>query len=256
MERGGNKNEQMGNIWDVVVYLARALTDARDQLVGLINFPGNSVGSDRKVNRFKLRHVNGIPQQHGKGNWQRDNGFQDVRVSNALARCRGGGPNWRPMECDIPASNKVKNIHRQHARGHVAFGVHSEFKPQPPNHKPVNRCISKGPSTGSKCKRGGRKKGVEIGVFLDPKTNCLQINTTKGEGNPVNIKFIPNNPCQPCPPPCTKDPFCTGPPSPDSKRHCIGTQYAELLREEAFSLRERRLAEDLKEDSRPKWTRC
>lgn len=253
MKRGGNRNEQLGNIWDVVSNLAQALTDARDQLIGLINFPGTTVASDRNVHRF--RNASGFPHQHGKENVDHNNGFEDFHVSNALARYRGGG---YTKKFGVPSSKKIKSIHRQHARGHVAFGAHSEFKPQPPCHrKPVNTGTSMGSSMGSRCKRVGGKKGVQIGLFLDPKSNCLQINTKKGMGNPVNINFLPN---QPSPSPdqytCKKDPNCR-PSSPDTKRHCIGTQYAALLKEEAFRIRERRLAEDQKApNSKPKWTRC
>lgn len=41
----------------------------------------------------------------------------------------------------------------------------------------------------------------------------------------------------------------------DPKRHCIGTQYAALLRQEAQQLRQRRLAEERSGRLRPKWQR-
>jgi len=251
MRRGSHRNEQLGNIWDVVSNLALALTDARDQLIDLINFP--SIGSDRNVNRFTI--ANGFPHQNGKENINHSNkGLEDVHVGNALARTRGGGPSAKKFS--VPGSNQVRSIHRQHARGHVAFGAHSEFKPQPPcNCRPINKGTGMGSSMGSRRKQGSGKKGVQIGLFLDPKSNCLQIDTKKGMGNPVNINFLPNEP-NPDQNTCKEDPACR-PSSSDKKRHCIGTQYAALLKEEAFRIRDLRLAEDQKAaNSRPKWTRC
>lgn len=217
--------------------MARALTDARNQLIGLVTFP-----SARRLNR-------GIPQ-HEKQIVSHNHGFEQ---SNALARYQGGGP-YRKKNYPIPDSKNVKSIHRQHARGHVSFGAHSEFKPQPPCRKPL-KGTSVSSSSGSRGKRG--KKGVQIGLYLDPKSQCLQIHTKKGADHPVNISFLPDQP------PagkyqytCKKDPGCR-PSSPDSKRHCIGTHYAALLKEEATRIRERRWAEEQKTpNSKPKWTRC
>lgn len=235
MKRRSNKNEQLGNIWDVVSSLAQALTDARDQLVGLINYPGTK-GTRSAGNDTGFRH------SHGKENiyYGNDNGTFH-HDGNTLARYRGGGY--------IPMAKEGRSIHRQHARGHVAFGAHSEFKPQPP-------CKPCKPERGGSCPRGKPgKKGMQFGIYLDPKSNTMQISTKKGGGNPVKINFGGGGQSPEPQYACNKNANCR-PSSPDSKRHCIGTQYAALLKEEAFRIRERRLAEEKDPNAKPKWTRC
>lgn len=206
MMQGMKKRGKPANIWDVVTSLAQALTDARDQLVGLINFDGTATG-------------NQIRRCHGQEN-----------TDNALAmRLRGGGPAHH-----VPSNQRVRSVHRQHARGHVAFGNHSEFKSEPPG-KPETMALN------WSCRRGsGKGRGIQM--YLD--ANSLKIKRNKGGcESPVSI-FIPKSPE-------------SRPRSPyECKRHCIGTQYAALLREEACRARERRLEKTCERmNCKPRWSR-
>ena len=225
MKLRNSQNEQLGNIWDVVSNLAKALTDARDQLVGLIN--SSATGVTRSAGSDK-----GLQRNYGKENtYHSDDNGND---HHELARYRGGGY--------IPRRREPRSIHRAHVRGHVAFGIHSEFKPMPPSKcKPKRRSSSRG--------KGG-KKGTQFGLFLDSKSNSVQVKTRKGCKSPVCINLD-----YPDPGLSNKGSNCR-PSSPDSKRHCIGTQYAALLKEEASRIRERRLSEEKDPRTKTKWTRC
>ena len=244
MKRGGDENQRLGNIWDVVSTLAHALTDARDQLVGLINHTGtrgkrfagsdkgfrNAIGFRHSFGKENIYHSNG---DFGSGPYEYGGGY--------TPRYRGGGY--------IPSGKQLQSVHRQHARGHVAFGQHSEFKPQLPR----KTCKPKPPRSGGSGSGKSGKKAVQFGLYLDPKSNCLQIQTKKGGNNPLRIEF--GGQSQGPQYACNKDTNCR-PSSPDSKRHCIGTQYAALLKEEAIRIRERRLAEEKDANLKPKWRRC
>lgn len=218
------KRGKVPDVWDVVSSLAQALTDARDQLVGLINSPG----------------------LYNKNNMNRR-----CHNNEALAmRLRGGGSCGKPH---VPNNQKVRSVHRQHTRGHVAFGNHSEFKPEPPSNKPETMALNWSCSRpGSGNKAGSR--GVQL--YLDANSNSLQINSNKrGCESPVSI-FIPkSSPCSPEYIQCGKE--CRPREPYDCKRHCIGTQYAALLREEACRARERRLAKNCERMcGKPRWARC
>lgn len=154
MRRGGDGNQRLRNLWDVVSNLARALTDARDQLIGLVTFP-----SARRLNR-------GIPQHEKQIVSHVNHGFEQ---SDALVRYQGGGPSYR-KKFPIPGSKHVKSIHRQHARGHVAFGAHSEFKPRPPCTKPP-KGTSVSSSSGS---RGKKKKECRLGSTWIPSPSACR----------------------------------------------------------------------------------
>lgn len=227
--RNDNKDQQLGNIWDVVSSLAHALTDARNQLVGLIHY-------QRKQNSNAFRQSRGRESGISRGSEVRE---CIPRTTNNISRFRGGG-NCGPYYRSLTSSNrKAIKQHRQNEPNHVTFENQSKFQPLMPSQgKP------------------GDKKEIQAGLNANPTPNGLRINNSCNKGgNPVSINLHP----KPCPSPpqiiCSKDVNCR-PPSPDRKRHCIGTQYAALLREEAFRIRERRLAEECVSSSKPKWTRC
>jgi len=210
--QGMKKRGKPANIWDVVSSLAQALTDARDQLVGLIN-------SDRNSKRHKNTRFN-----------------RKQNTTNALAmRLRGGETSHY-----VPSNQKVRSVHRQHVRGPVAFGNHSDFKPAPPG-KPETMALN------WSCRPGSGKGGAQ--TYLD--ANSLKMNKKKGRPeSPVSI-IIPKSPESAY----QKESRCRSP--YDCKRHCIGTQYAELLREEACRARERRLAKTCERmHGKPRWARC
>lgn len=217
---GQGAGKQMGNIWEVVSTLAQALTSARDQLVGLMptlqNYGGNGGISMRPPSRRYL------PK----------------------------------------AGARVHNIHRNHAHGHVAFGSNSEYCQQqnvspPPRYRPVTMAsqrLCQHPLHFKQCVSPSRcspKRRVQFGVHISSinNNNCRK-------GAPLSICFAPTAPVT-----STRtygsgrsprSGYLTGC-NPDSKRHCIGTQYAALLEEEAYHLRERRLAECIVK--RPAWNR-
>ena len=144
-------------------------------------------------------------------------------------RCRGGGGCCGNY---VPSNKNVRSVHRQHARGHVAFGNHSEFKPEPPSKpgKPVTMA-----------RNYSRPRGRSFGK----------------PGGGVSISFLPQGSRYSC----KKDSNCRSPcPSSNSyecKRHCIGNQYVALLREEACKVRERRLEKMCDNyNSKLKWARC
>lgn len=230
--RNGNPGgkAQLGSIWEVVSTLAQALTDARDQLVGLMS----------------LNQGNGGANGGGGGGG-------------------GGGGNGYVRSYSPTAGAGVRNLHRNHAHGHVAFGNHSEFRQQmarsrgPRAHamssKEAGRCQHPLHCNPRPARRSPpKKRGMQFGVHLGG-DNVVHIDSRKagGGGMPVNISFSGTG--------CNKNKSaCAGggnsrSSSPESKRHCIGTQYAALLKEEAYQLRERRLAEGNKE-KKPKWARC
>lgn len=238
------KRGKAAYIWDVVSSLAQALTDARDQLVGLINFDGSAKG------------YNNNRRCHGKENVHRSNIGDVLQTDNALAmRLRGGGICG---EYRVPNNQKVRSIRREHARGHVAFGNHSEFKPESPCKpgKPETMALNFCPSRAGS--RPGSGKGRGVHLYLDARSNCLQINSNRGGcDTPVSI-FTSLSPCPPeytCKSPCGRESRPRS--SYDCKRHCIGTQYAALLREEASRARERRLAKKCERtNAKSRWARC
>lgn len=202
------------NIWDVVSSLAQALTEARDQLVGLINSKEKGHKGCRK----------------GKEN------------IDTVMRARGGGFS-KPY---VPNNQQVRSVHRQHARGHVAFGVHSEFKPEPPRN-----CKQETMAMNWSCGRqaGNNNNNNRVQLYLNPNSNSVQINNNNNNNrggceSPVSIVFPKS--CSPPP----REPY-------DCKRHCIGTQYAALLREEACRARTRRLEKSCDRlHGKPRWARC
>uniref|UniRef100_A0A7I3ZCC3 Uncharacterized protein n=2 Tax=Physcomitrium patens TaxID=3218 RepID=A0A7I3ZCC3_PHYPA len=227
--RNDNKDQQLGNMWDVVASLAHALTDARNQLVGLIHY-------QRKKNSNAFRQVHGKESGISRSSEVRE---CIPRTTNSILRFRGGG-NCGPYYQSFTSSNRrAIEQHCQNEPNHVTFENESKFKALMPSQgKP------------------GANKEIQAGLNANPTLNCLRINNSSNKGgNPVSINLHP----KPCPSPpqlvCFKDVNCR-PPSPDRKRHCKGTQYAALLREEAFRIRERRLAEEYVPSSKPKWTRC
>lgn len=214
MKRGNSNPCEVGNIWDVVTSLAQALSDARDQLVGLINYD-NAQG-----------------RGHEMENPQRSVGERIIHCNDdAVAmRCRGGSGCCRSY---VPSNKKVPSVHRQHARGHVAFGNHSEFKPEPPSKpcKPVTMALKYSPPRG----RCGGKPGGGVSISFLPKSPCPPQYTCKTD----------NNCSFPCPTPY------------ECKRHCIGNQYVAVLREEACRIRERRLEKQCENsNAKPRWARC
>jgi hypothetical protein len=216
MNRGNCSTNEAGKIWDVVASLAHALSDARDQLVGLIKHDGN--GNAREFQRGY-----GMENTHRSS----DEGI-DHHTDDAVAmRCRGGGGCCGNY---VPGNKKVRSVHRQRARGHVAFCNHSEFRPEPPSKpcKPVTMAAN----------------------YSSPRRS-------RGGGG-VTISFLPKSPCQPQYT-CKKDSNCRSPcPSPhyECRRHCIGNQYVAVLREEACRIRERRLEKQCESSrAKPRWAR-
>lgn len=227
---GPGAGRQTGNIWEVVSTLAQALTSARDQLVGLM--PAH--------------------QSYGR---------------NCGLSTRPPSRRYLPK-----AGARVPNIHRNHAHGHVAFGSNSEYCQQPnvspPRYRPVTMAsqrLCQHPLHFKQCVSPSRcspKRRVQFGVHVDP-NNAVHINSTNNnscrKGAPLSICFAPTPPGTstrtygPGPGPGPRSGYLTGC-NPDSKRHCIGTQYAALLEEEAYHLRERRLAEEYNV-KRPAWNR-
>lgn len=234
----GMKRGKEANIWDVVSSLARALANARDQLVGLINFDGSGKGCDRC---------------RGKENVPRSN-IGDVNNELAM-RLRGGAIRGKQH---VPDSRKAHSVHRQHARGHFTFGNHSEFKPEPPSKSGKHETMAANICAARAGSRPGSGKGRGVQLYLDPKSNSLQINSNRGGcKSPVSI-FVPKSPCPreySCKSPCGMESRACSPYV--SKRHCIGTQFAALLREEACQARERRLTKKCERmNAKPRWACC
>lgn len=215
---------QLGSVWEVVSTLAQALTDARDQLVGLMSL-----------------------QQGGGG---------------------GGGNRSSPVRNYSPSAGAaVRNLHRQHAQSHVAFGLRTEnrqygasgrggrggpgasgsghaqcnhplHRMSPPRRNPTPARVSP------------KRRQMQMGIHMNGGGNVMHVDSMKGRGSgpPLNICLSNGGGGLKSKPASRSN-------SPETKRHCIGTQYAALLKEEAYQLRERRLAEESK-CNRPKWSRC
>lgn len=159
----------------------------------------------------------------------------------------------------------MRNVHRGHAHGHVAFGLNSEF----PLHsatpmrvrraRPMRaqRAVHVSPSP-RRCthplhgmgaatrsltpRRGAQAKWPSSQVADCRKSHwdelsrrdraCVNISSGKGQSKSGSVG--------------------------EQRRHgdCIGTRFISLLKQEAHQIRERRLAEESLRDRRPSWTRC
>ncbi|KAL3699230.1 hypothetical protein R1sor_017252 [Riccia sorocarpa] len=250
---------KMEPIWDIVSGLAKALSEARDQIATLMK-----------------------QQQNGEGSFSNSD--------------RTSSPSYRAHSANRYAHNRCpptprdrspqpnRNIHRSHAHGYCAFGRNTASKElmhhnaggvrysspkytdmfQPSG---INSSKGSGPGREDEQKgRGGAAYGIKLrgdagncGINVVPGSKsytCRQVKGKKGihlsaqmrdchlkldsEGNkfdaenPVKIRITA--PTKVRPPPTSRKP------SPDVKRYCVGTQYANLLKEEAYHLREQRTA--------------
>ncbi|KAL2636429.1 hypothetical protein R1flu_007908 [Riccia fluitans] len=243
---------KMEPIWDIVSGLAKALTEARDQIATLM-----------------------MKQQQ--------NGDESISASD-----RASYPSSRAHSANQCAHNRCpptprvrspqinRNVHRSHAHGFCAFGRNSEFKEKMHHNaggvrysspkytdtfQPSGINSSKGEQKGrgtaygiklrgdagncginvvpgSKsytCKQVKGKKGIHLSAQMRDCHLKLDSESDKFDAeNPVKIRITA--PTKVRPPPTSRKL------SPDVKRYCVGTQYANLLKEEAYHLREQRSA--------------
>lgn len=235
--RGATGEE--GNIWEVVSALANALQDARNQLVNLMNASQPA----------PMRLYGGQTTSSYESCESR---FRDF-------------PHVSPGRMHSPA----RNVHRGHAHGHVAFGLNSEFPlPKTPSRgrPPRQTNVQMGAqqvARGSGSRPTGRRcthplHGMRAAASLTPRrvqappkppprsSQCDKL--SRRDRAVVNISSGTTDvKPQPEPQAGAKD---------DHGRHdrCIGAQFVSLLKEEAHQLRERRLAESLKQ-KRPSWSK-
>ena len=220
---------RMGSVWEVVSALASALTDARDQLVTLMH---NSTAP--RMTGGCSRHTT------------------PARSNSAYP----GAGTW------------IRNVHRGHAHGHVAFGCSSEYRLHPtpvrvrqprPIFRPRSpkvRATSQESRRRSpnRCKHPLHKMHVSPPRIPSPRPvhlgagrprsrprskQCSRPSSRCGGSSPRQDRGDGTRRSQGSPASCNRKS-----PSPDAERCCIGSQYAQLLREEAFQLRERRIAEE------------
>lgn len=174
--------------------------------------------------------------------------------NNALPMryCGGGGGSGSGDGSggSVLREQTLGNVHREHARGHLAFGVHSEFKPVPPKY--YVKQPTKVPSNCSDLTRSNPyagKRGPHLGIDVDAKPNSLKINMKEGRSDLMSIKFLPR----------AKSPRSSsktwGQPFPSSRRHCEGDQYAATLKQEAMEIRQQRRAEEGRDPSSRAQTR-
>lgn len=242
----GSKGET-ANIWEVVSALANALQDARNQLVNLMN---TSRGSPMRL--------------HGG----RTNSYEtcESRLS-CTPRAVSLGRTYSPYA-------GVRNVHRGHAHGHVAFGSNSEFPlhatPSRARPRPVYvqmsarqlaaREAASPAAAGRRCTHPLHGMGAAA-RSLTPrrvqtnwpssqmadcrKSHCDQL--SRRDRACVNISSGKNHAGGK-----------NGTTRSDHRRHdhCLGTQFISLLKQEAHQIRERRLAEESLRDRRPSWSRC
>lgn len=206
----------MSRMWAVVLALASALTDARDQLMTLMH-------------NYTMPRMTGGCTRH-------------TTPARAYSPYPGAGK-W------------IRNLHRGHAHGHVAFGCSSEYRlhpsrvrawqPRPisqPRSAEVNASqVSRSPA---RCRHPLHR--MQVSHSSRPASRCGGLSprrdirggyARRSRGSPASCnRFSASN---------RKNL------SPDQERRCIGSEYAALLREEAYQLRERRLAKDSRRGRRP-----
>ncbi|KAG0620729.1 hypothetical protein M758_4G238500 [Ceratodon purpureus] len=229
------RDENMGSVWEVVSALASALTDARDQLVTLMHnstMPRLTGGCSRHTTPTRLRSP-----YPGAGAW-------------------------------------VPNVHRGHAHSHVAFGSSTEYRLHPaplrvrqpgpvfPSRRPE---VSTPPVKRSprRCTHPLHKMQAnppcspslwasQVGASWSrpsssPTSRCDGLSPRRDRRNRFES---PGSTCNRSSASNRKNL------ASDQERPCVGSQYAALLREDAYQLRERRLADDNRRGRRPPWGRC
>ncbi|KAG0592675.1 hypothetical protein M758_1G264100 [Ceratodon purpureus] len=236
---------EMGNIWELVSALANTLQDARNQLMNLMN-TSNS-------NPMYTSPKRGPPMRLSGGR----------RESYECCYSRSGTPG----RTDSPYPG-VRNVHRAHAQGHVAFGTSSEYPlhatpkrvrpretygqmsaqqtsaPAPPR----RRCTHPLHGIGAEARNlrraqpisqwpSGQVKGCtkshndELGQRERRTVNCTSDKNQEGSNGSRNA-------------------------SPDRRRHhCMAEKFASLLAHETHQQQERRIAEEYLRDKRPAWCR-
>ncbi|BBN04057.1 hypothetical protein MPTK1_3g01520 [Marchantia polymorpha subsp. ruderalis] len=251
---------KMEPIWDIVSGLAKSLTEARDQIATLMK-QQQQLQQQQQGSMANLAAIERKPSPVSRG------------PQYAHNRC----PPLSPAQRDhTPHGNR--NVHRSHAHGFCAFGRNSEYKElmhhnaggkmhPPPRYADQfqqseskaaaaakeREQIGRGGAYGIKLKGGGGNCGINV-VPGSQSFTCRQAKGKKGmhltaqmrdchmkvdadgkkfDGeNPVKIRITA--PTKVRPPPSARRP------SPEVRRYCVGTQYANLLKEEAHHLREQR----------------
>lgn len=216
-----------GNVWEVVSALASALASARDQLVTLMH---NSTAT----------RMTGGCNRH-----------------TTPARSNSSYPG---------AGTWVRNVHRAHAHGHVAFGCSSEYRLHPspvrvrqprPLFRPKCAEVSVPPvsprRSPARCRHPLHKMQVDPSRSPSPWPPQVGGGRSRPGSRPVSrcgghgrSEYARRSQAI--------SPRSAGSRknlSPEQPRHCIGTQYVALLREEAYQLRERRMAEEIRRSRRP-----
>lgn len=139
-----------------------------------------------------------------------------------------------------------RNVHRAHAKGHVAFGLNSEY--------PVRLDRTRTPS---------RVRPREV---YAPRRCCTHpLHGVGAETRRLTPRRVqpswPSGQVKGCREPHHGDNLTKASvdfsSSPDQRRQrpCLATQFASLLAHEAHHQRERRLAEEARADKRPSWCR-
>jgi hypothetical protein len=150
-----------------------------------------------------------------------------------------------------------RNVHRAHARGHVAFGLNSEY--------PVRLDRTRTP---------GRARPREVCAQMSARRRCTHpLHGVGAETRRLTPRRVqprwPSGQVRGCSKPHHGDDlmsrrdmraganFTSASSSPDQRRQrpCLATQFASLLAHEAHQQRERRLAEEARADKRPSWCR-
>jgi hypothetical protein len=243
---------QLNKIWEVVSSLAQALMNARNQL-------GNLIASQ--------------DQQHK---------FCNFKTLNTPF-CAHQLPNYMPT-----AGAHVANLHREHVHGHMAFGCNSEYRPQvamrPRNKICADKCVD------NRTMSPLRRRNYDMTFRTNnlpwkhlPRTQ-LKLHLLNENNFHINaVQRVSARKCGAKPDTCNRDQHlnvhfthlnnvkkenCGGDGNVNNcindkisstplqqKNHCIGTRYAQLLKEETYQLRERRLVEECKA-KKPKWCFC
>lgn len=241
----GSKDE-MGNIWEVVSALANALQEARNQLVKIMHTSKSDPMRQSPMRQSPMRMSGGRCDSY------------------EYCHSRSGTPG---RACSQYGG--MRNVHRAHAHGHVAFGMNSEY----PMHvtprrvrpreiyaqmsaqqaalaAPTRRCTHPlhgiGVETRNLTPRRVQPMWPSGQVKACKHRNSRSDELSRRDRACVNFGSSKNQ----------GSTNCSGDTSPDQRRHhCLAKQFASLLTHEAFQQRERRLAEDALRDKRPSWCR-
>ena len=229
----------MGNIWEVVSALADALQDARNQLVNLMHT------SPTRLSPMRPMRLSG---------GQCDSYY-----------CACSSRSITPSRAYSPF---VRNVHREHAHGHVAFGLNSEYPVHatPKRVRPreihaemsAQRCTTPVPK-GRPCTHPLHGIGIKTRNLTPRRVpqrwssggvkGCRSLSHTEEFSRPRNRACVNFSPSK-----THGSSNASRNSSPERRHRCMATQFASLLTHEAHQQRERRLAEELR-GSRPSWNR-